>query len=66
MSHAMDIAPVATVTKMKRSEVRKEMRIKHLPDNLPVLTAKNCKIPKGSRGVRPQGKLPKDWKPPVY
>ena len=44
----------------------KEMRIKHLPDDLPVLTAKDCKIPKGSRGVHPQGKLPKDWKPPVY
>jgi len=44
----------------------KEMRIKHLPDDLPVLTAKDCKIPKGSPGVRPQGKLPKDWKPPVY
>lgn len=44
----------------------KEMRIKHLPDNLPVLTAKQNSIPKGSKGVRPQGKLPNDWKPPVY
>jgi hypothetical protein len=44
----------------------KEMSIKHLPDDLPVLTAKDCKIPKGSRGVRPQGKLPKDWSTPVY
>ena len=44
----------------------KEMRIKHLADDLPLLVAKDCKIPKGSKGVRPQGKLPKDWKPPVY
>lgn len=44
----------------------KEMRIKHLPDHLPMLTAKDCKIPKGSKGVRPQGKLPQDWKPLVY
>ena len=44
----------------------KDMRIKHLPDNLALLTAKNNPIPKGSKGVRPQGKLPKDWQPPVY
>ena len=44
----------------------KDMRIKHLPDNLPLLTAKNNPIPKGAKGVRPQGKLPKDWQPPVY
>ena len=44
----------------------KDMRIKHLPDDLPLHTAKNNPIPKGSMGVRPQGKLPKDWKPPVY
>ena len=44
----------------------KEMRIKHLPDNLPLLQLKDHPIPKGSLGVRPQGKLPKNWKPPVY
>jgi hypothetical protein len=44
----------------------KEMRIKHLPDNLPLLQLKDHSIPKGSLGVRPQGKLPKNWKPPVY
>ena len=44
----------------------KDMRIKHLPDDLPVLTAKDNPIPKGSKGVRPQGKLPKNWEPPVY
>jgi hypothetical protein len=44
----------------------KEMRIKHLPDNLSLLQTKDHLIPEGSLGVRPQGKLPKDWKPPVY
>jgi len=44
----------------------KEMRIKHLPDDLPLLQLKDHSIPKGSLGVRPQGKLPKNWKPPVY
>jgi hypothetical protein len=42
------------------------MRIKHLPDDLPILQIKDHSIPEGSLGVRPQGKLPKDWKPPVY
>ena len=44
----------------------KEMRIKHLPDNLPLLQVENHPIPKGSKGVRPQGRLPKDWKAPIY
>ena len=44
----------------------KEMRIKHLPDDLPLLTAEKYPIPNGSKGVRPQGKLPDNWKPPVY
>ena len=44
----------------------KEMRIKHLPDNLPLLQVENHTIPKGSKGVRPQGRLPKDWKAPIY
>ena len=44
----------------------KEMRIKHLPDELPLQTAEQHPIPAGSRGVRPQGRLPKDWKAPVY
>jgi hypothetical protein len=43
----------------------KDMRIKHLPDLLPLQTADDHPIPAGSLGVRPQGKLPKDWKPPV-
>lgn len=44
----------------------KEMRIKHLPDNLSLLTMADSIIPKGARGVRPQGKLPENWKPPVF
>ena len=44
----------------------KEIRIKHLPDDLPVLKLKEHPIPKGSTGVQPQGKVPKNWKSPVY
>jgi arylsulfatase A-like enzyme len=44
----------------------KEMQIKHLPDALPLLKLKNHPIPKGALGVRPQGKLPKNWRAPVY
>ncbi len=44
----------------------KEMKIKHLPDGLPVRTVANTPIPATAVGVRPQGKLPKDWKAPVY
>lgn len=44
----------------------KDFRIKHLPDELPLLEAKYHSIPEGSLGVKPQGRLPGDWKPPVY
>jgi len=44
----------------------KEFRIKHLPDDLPLLQLKDHPIPAGSLGVRPQGRLPKNWQPPVY
>jgi choline-sulfatase len=44
----------------------KEMRIKHLPDDLPILQWENHPIPNGSRAVRPQGRLPQNWKPPIY
>jgi arylsulfatase A-like enzyme len=44
----------------------KDFRIKHLPDDLPLLTAKDHPIPSDAYGVRPQGRLPVDWKPPVY
>jgi len=44
----------------------KDIRIKHLPDDLPLLRAENHPIPAGSSGVKPQGKLPKNWKPPIF
>lgn len=44
----------------------KDIRIRHLPDDLPLLQAADHPIPAGSVGVRPQGKLPKDWQPPIY
>lgn len=44
----------------------KEFRIKHLPDDLPLLRPEDHPIPGDAYGVRPQGKLPPDWKPPVY
>ncbi len=44
----------------------KDFKIKHLSDDLPLLKAEDCPIPDGSIGVRPQGRLPADWKPPVY
>ncbi len=44
----------------------KDFRLKHLPDDLPVLKASDVTIPENAYGVRPQGRLPKNWKPPVY
>ncbi|NNE92705.1 MAG: sulfatase-like hydrolase/transferase [Verrucomicrobiales bacterium] len=44
----------------------KDIRIKHLPDDLPLQKAEDHPIPADATGVRPQGKLPNDWKPPVY
>lgn len=44
----------------------KDFKIKHLPDDLPLEKAEDHPIPPGSPGVRPQGRLPKDWKPPVF
>ena len=44
----------------------KDFKIKHLPDNLPLQQASDHPIPKGSPGVKPQGRLPKDWTPPTY
>jgi len=44
----------------------KDFKIKHLPDDLPLQTAEDHPIPAEAYGVRPQGKLPKDWKAPVY
>lgn len=44
----------------------RDVRIRHLPDDLPLESAENHPIPATAYGVKPQGKLPKDWKPPVY
>ncbi len=44
----------------------KDIRIKHFPDNLPLIKLKDSPIPKDAYWVRPQGKLPKDWKAPIY
>ncbi|MBE7497919.1 MAG: sulfatase-like hydrolase/transferase [Verrucomicrobiaceae bacterium] len=44
----------------------KDFKIQHLPDDLPLLKFEDHPIPAGSPGVKPQGKLPKDWQTPVY
>lgn len=44
----------------------KDFKIKHLPDDLPLQQPEDHPIPRGSLGVKPQGKLPTDWTPPVY
>ena len=44
----------------------KDFKVRHLPDDLPLQTAEDHPIPADAYGVRPQGRLPKDWKPPVY
>ncbi len=44
----------------------KDFKIKHLPDDLPLLKAENHPIPADAYGVRPQGRLPQDWQAPVY
>lgn len=44
----------------------KDFRMKHLPDDMPLITASEVSIPDDAHGVRPQGRLPADWKPPIY
>jgi len=44
----------------------KDFLIQHLPDDLPLLQPGDHPIPADAYGVRPQGRLPTDWKPPVY
>ena len=44
----------------------KDFKFQKLPDDLPLLKPEDHPIPAGSLGVKPQGKLPKDWQPPVY
>lgn len=44
----------------------RDFKIKHLPDDLPLEKAEDHPIPAEAYGVKPQGKLPPDWKPPVF
>ena len=44
----------------------KDFLIRHLPDDLPLQKAADHPISDDAYGVRPQGKLPKGWKPPIY
>lgn len=44
----------------------KDFKIKHLPDDMPLLQPEDHPIPADAYGVRPQARLPKDWQPPVY
>ncbi|MFI4850472.1 MAG: sulfatase-like hydrolase/transferase [Gimesia chilikensis] len=44
----------------------KDFKIKHLPDDLPLEQAEDHPIPADAYGVRPQGRLPRNWKPPIY
>ena len=44
----------------------KDFEIKHLPDALPLLQPVDHRIAANAHGVRPQGKLPEDWKAPIY
>ena len=44
----------------------KDIHMKHLPDDIPLRTSEDTKIPATAYGVRPQGTSKKSWKPPVY
>ena len=44
----------------------KDFKLEILPDDIPLLKSEDHPIPAGAPGVKPQGKLPQDWKPPVY
>lgn len=44
----------------------KDMLIKHLPDDIPLKSVQDHPIPANAYGVRPQGRLPKGWTPPIY
>ena len=44
----------------------KDFRVKNLPDELPLMKESDHPIPTESTGVKPQGKLPADWKPPIF
>lgn len=44
----------------------RNLRIKNLPDDLPLISSDQVEIPADAVGVKPQGRLPADWKPPRY
>ena len=44
----------------------KDFKIKHLPDDLPLVKPEDHPIPPTAYGVKPQGRLPADWKAPIY
>ena len=44
----------------------KDMRIRHLPDDLPILTLADSPIPAEALQARPAGKVPKNWKAKRY
>lgn len=44
----------------------KDFLIKHLPDDLPLKTEAENPIPADAYGVKPQGSIPDNWKPPIY
>ncbi|MEO8271672.1 MAG: DUF1080 domain-containing protein [Aureliella sp.] len=44
----------------------KDFKIKHLPNDLPLLKAEENAIAENAYGVRPQAELPSDWQAPVY
>ncbi|OYP36113.1 sulfatase-like hydrolase/transferase [Rhodopirellula sp. MGV] len=44
----------------------KDFQMTHLPDALPLGTFEDHPIPEDAYGVRPQGRVPADWQPPVY
>ncbi|MDG1893056.1 MAG: sulfatase-like hydrolase/transferase [Verrucomicrobiota bacterium] len=44
----------------------KDFRIRHLADHLPLQEPGDHEIPASALGVRPQGRVPAGWKPPVY
>lgn len=44
----------------------RDLKIRQLADDLPLIAADEVTIPAGAIGVRPQGQLPADWQPPVY
>ena len=44
----------------------KDFFLKRLPDNLPLINSADVRIPNEALQVKPQGRLPKDWKPDTY